>query len=495
MMQSKSVIILGLSSILLQGCAILGFKSTPWPSSTNIYDKEALNFLQQDPAVDSNLGKGLKTRSFDSDDRLIGFSTSGGGSRATAFTLGVMAELQQIELDAATGETALDRIDFTSSVSGGGWAIALYLAERMRDEEFNLAAEKENISERLADETQGRLSCWYPKMKVIIGKEVSNAKNVTFATIYNPSRETPLPAAYFNAAILPSQSAFVFNDQFISDYKVDKFGACGVDLTEAIGSLADVPLAYAATASASVPGFYSAHAKTKLCDDANYREASFCHAIKPKNKRSYLRIADGGLYDNIGYKTAFEVMASQSDRAKYRQRTLILVNSAATLDLRTVKESDRKSSFFASMAKNGTFAVQDSTFPRFAKNIAPAMGIKNLILLDFKSTSGFDIAKLKGEDISELKYLAYYAAHKVQCYGQMKKPTKGRFPNSPPPVAESLTYLQETRKGDCLAENFYRSGNLNKTSYKFDPVLFRVLWELGQLSVKMNKSDIIEALD
>ena len=53
--------------------------------------------------------------------RIVGLSLSGGGIRSNAFQMGVLAGLHAQEFQ---GATLLDRIDYTSSVSGGTWANA-----------------------------------------------------------------------------------------------------------------------------------------------------------------------------------------------------------------------------------------------------------------------------------------------------------------------------------------------------------------------------------
>src|ERR1700753_3597603 len=59
------------------------------------------------------------------DDDLIGLSFSGGGTRAAAFSFGVLTEMERTPVHGA-GASMLDRLDFISGVSGGSVTAAYY---------------------------------------------------------------------------------------------------------------------------------------------------------------------------------------------------------------------------------------------------------------------------------------------------------------------------------------------------------------------------------
>src|SRR6185312_15885310 len=59
-----------------------------------------------------------------SDDMLIGLAFSGGGTRAAAFSFGVLNEIDRTRFP--TGGTLLDHVDFVSGVSGGSVLAAYY---------------------------------------------------------------------------------------------------------------------------------------------------------------------------------------------------------------------------------------------------------------------------------------------------------------------------------------------------------------------------------
>ena len=65
------------------------------------------------------------------DDLLIGLAFSGGGTRAAAFSFGVLQEMENTPMPRAS-DKMLDRIDFVSGVSGGS-VTAAYFGLKKRD--------------------------------------------------------------------------------------------------------------------------------------------------------------------------------------------------------------------------------------------------------------------------------------------------------------------------------------------------------------------------
>jgi hypothetical protein len=313
---------------------------------------------------------------------------------------------------------------------------------------------------------------------------------VTYGELYSGEAAKKLPRVFFNASLLPAHSPFVFTDAFVKHYDVQRFGACKNDWSNRVTRLADVPFGSAAAASGTVPGFYYAFAETGLCTPQRSTSgASFCHSILKNGPRSHLRLADGGLYDNIGYKTAYEIMLGH--RNVPARKAMILVNSGTSIDHETISPSERAKSFLTTTASNGVFAVQDATFKRLYKPMFRSVGVAEPILLDFYAT-----AKFRPEQrdlLKDLNELAFYAAHNVRCYvGERLISVKARKTPQSPPIEDSWKVL-EAKGGDCLSENFYRTGNRHKTTYKADPGMFTILWQLGRLAVRMHKDEIMAA--
>ena len=75
-------------------------------------------------------GRGISTNG---DDLLIGLAFSGGGSRAAAFSYGVLSEFDRLETGpGGSNRSLLDRIDYVSGVSGGAVTRCIFWAEGTR---------------------------------------------------------------------------------------------------------------------------------------------------------------------------------------------------------------------------------------------------------------------------------------------------------------------------------------------------------------------------
>jgi hypothetical protein len=491
MMKYAAKCTVGLLALMTGGCASLGIKSVPWPTYTAVVDNLDVKFARSNPKIDPALAPGLHTRDMAADGKLIGLAVSGGGARAASYTLGVLAELQK--LPAGSQGSALDQIDFISSNSGGSWAVATWLAQvSVNGGEYDLAKNKITILDKFRTSTEKRVTC----LSATLADTDIGTGN--FGDIYKADAPKKLPAVFFNAALLPAQAPFVFTDGFLKHYQVESITTCKQKAKTPARTLQEVPIAVAAASSGSVPGFYAAFAETRLCQEQSpWQGSSFCRSKAPSDPVAYIRIADGGIYDNIGYKTGYEIMHSQKKDASIAHRGMIIVNSNTSIDEKIVKKSDRTSNFLSSMAANGLFAVQDSTFDRMRHPLFDAVGVSDIALLDFFSVSGFGRSQDDVRMLKDLKFLAFYAARNVGCLkpdGQLDKGDQSDWPSDDeiPEVSDSLKQLTG-RPGDCYSENFYRAGNRNKTTYKFSWVLSNAMWELGQLTVRKNCPAILKA--
>jgi len=100
---------------LLLGCASVHNIPVNVPlGGSGVTDKLTIGF--EDPAA--------------RDDLLIGLSFSGGGTRAAAFSFGVLQEMDRVRMPRAT-DSMFDRIDFISGVSGGS-VTAAYVGLKKR---------------------------------------------------------------------------------------------------------------------------------------------------------------------------------------------------------------------------------------------------------------------------------------------------------------------------------------------------------------------------
>src|SRR6266496_5952118 len=77
--------------------------------------------------ADNNFGREVPNYE---DDLLLALSFSGGGTRAAAFSFGVLTELDRSRSGAGEAKSLLDRVDFVSGVSGGSITAAYFGLKR-----------------------------------------------------------------------------------------------------------------------------------------------------------------------------------------------------------------------------------------------------------------------------------------------------------------------------------------------------------------------------
>lgn len=498
-----------LSLIFLSGCSF-NRHSLPIPQYAPLQNQAAVDFIRRGPRngqAESELGSGdllvapeLARRPLFDDGRLVFLTVSGGGMRASAFTLGVMTELEKVR---SADDNALGMVDAISSNSGGSWAVAAMFADRVEAPGKALADQKQWFIERFAKLKPATVKCWAQEMTTAFSNGSTHELN-TFGQIYASEAGARLPRVYFNASIYPSQSPFVFTDGYVERYDVARFfGHCdkAPDPQAPVADqpegrvIVDMPIGFAAATSGSVPGFTNSFATTNLCRD-DEKDASFCLARYPL---SYLELFDGGLYDNIGYKTALELALQLRDLHPEVRRTLISIDSATESPDFTVAGNERNSSHAVALVAASTFPNQNATFSRLRRPTFAAAGFKDQVLLDFAATRNFDLAENAGM-LSDLSELVYYATYRVACLDPQGRKLSGRQPRGKAKRDETLHDMPkmlkdlESRGPDCVAQNFMRTGMLHKTTYLYDEAEFLPRYQLGRLVVRMHCGEIAGAL-
>jgi NTE family protein len=282
--------IIGLCAVLL-GCASIQNAPVNQPgNSAGLAGRVQLN---------------VEDQSLEGDD-LVGLSFSGGGTRAAAFSFGVLTEMERTPAHGAGG-SMLDRIDFISGVSGGAVTAAYYgLRKRAALEDFRERFLLRNAEEGLqTDLTLGT-----------IGKALAGGINDSTgfprwldANLFNGAtfgefREAGRPRVWINASDIYNRTPFVFG---------------AIAFNAMCSDLSTYPLANAVAASAAVPvAFAPVVIKTfprqcndplpgwivKARDDRNAPPmlSSFAKAISRYHDGEipYIKLLDGGLVDNYG---------------------------------------------------------------------------------------------------------------------------------------------------------------------------------------------------
>ncbi|HEY0572134.1 MAG TPA: patatin-like phospholipase family protein [Enterovirga sp.] len=238
------------------------------------------------------------------DDLLVKLAFSGGGTRAAAFSYGVMTELERTR---AGSTSMLDRIDFVSGVSGGSVLAAYYglkkraalvdFRERflLRDaeESLNTGVSVLSISRALAggvnDSTQ------FPRWL-----DANLFQGATFGEF----RQDRRPLIWINASDIYNRTTFVFGTTTFSALCSD---LSSYPIADAVAASAAVPVLFAPVVIRSYPE----RCGTKLPERiervrrdplAPPMLKAFADAMTRYRDGSmpYVKLLDGGLVDNFG---------------------------------------------------------------------------------------------------------------------------------------------------------------------------------------------------
>lgn len=470
----KLLLVLAIS-ILIQSCGTL--KSVPYPSNFNSLDSKAVNFNLNSPKVElSKLTNQSHRLNQDLVDKEILVSVSGGGARAAAFSLGVLAELENLGdwTDSKVSVDALKEIDYFSTVSGGGWGVSSYLADKVKKDDVNykLNDNLQLIKKNFLAFSDDNIDC----LPSQIEKHATNG--LKMGHIFNQDiKNMKLPYLFINGTIYSNQSPFVFTQGISDYYRVDEFLGCEGKVSYKSGkNFNELPVSFAVASSGSVPGFYHNYATTHICNPESDLFDSF-YCAQGKSHIDKLILVDGGIYDNYGYQTALEVI-SQTEASK----VIIIIDSNADTEIpfeRDLEISEKKVGINTIM-KAG-FPARTSAYNKMFKMSASLLDVKT-ITLDFFSVADF-VNKTKDMEPDKLLYgldkLKAHSETKVYCFDD-----DGTYINNEKDLKSNGDSM------DCKANNYYRSGLMGKTTYKFDDYYFAILEELGRLAVRVNANEI-----
>jgi NTE family protein len=240
------------------------------------------------------------------DDLLLALSFSGGGTRAAAFSFGVLTELDRIRSASNQTKSLLDRVDFISGVSGGS-VTAAYFGLKRREalidfrERFLLRNAEEDLRTRVSLVNLSRA----------LGGGVNDVQftewldqNLFDGARYEAFREERRPRVWINASDIFNRTPFVFGktsfDALCSDLSAFR-------ISEAVSASAAVPLAFAPIVLRTFPGGCTTPLPPWLERARNNPTAqpllrSFAEAMERYRDGSmkFVKLLDGGLVDNFG---------------------------------------------------------------------------------------------------------------------------------------------------------------------------------------------------
>jgi len=244
---------------------------------------------------------------------------SGGGTRAAAFSYGVLEAMHDTKI-ASGNQTLLDQVDLISSVSGGSITAAYYALNRQKTfSDFPNKFLYRNMQGALMLDLLNPydwlrfLSPWFSRVE--LSAEYLNANvydNKTFADVIAYRAR---PYVILNATDMSTGARFEFTQ--------DQFDALYSDLSS-------YPIGRAVAASAAFPALLGPMTLKNYPRDSDYKEPVWVTGASQKNEaesdprryrdaqnylsysnghqRAYIHLLDGGIADNVGARGPLQAL-------------------------------------------------------------------------------------------------------------------------------------------------------------------------------------------
>lgn len=278
-------------------------------------------------------------------DVILGIAVSGGGSRSAYFMACVMEELSKIPIEPGSSKTYLDELDYISSVSGGSLASAYYCLMRYHPEyaikEDFFKKFKETMSMDFQWRTlirYGILGRWfldtftyYDRGDLLAGIwDDLFFHDMTFEDLKLAERNGS-PTLLINGTNMHDGSRFVFSTLPIENYnqcqylkeirnaslqpqKITNYQSLkGMGFKHLNSDIRPYRISKAVIASAAVPNLLGPVTLRNYTDE---------------NQKTLINIVDGGVYDNYGVETLFQVIGEILDKNPGKKAKILLIDGS-----------------------------------------------------------------------------------------------------------------------------------------------------------------------
>ncbi len=241
------------------------------------------------------------------DDLLVGLAFSGGGTRAAAFSYGVLSELDRTAAGPARKRTLLDRIDYVSGVSGGA-VTAAYFGLKGRTalsdfrDRFLLRDAEESLRSPFTPENvfrayRGGLNDTQQFPQWLDNNLFHGA---TFKDFHSANR----PHVIINASDVYNRVPFIFDS---TTFKAICSNLDSYPIASAVAASAAMPVVFAPIVLASyanrcqgeIPAWIVA-AQTNQTAPPLLKEYADAIARYRDGSVPFIKLLDGGLVDNYG---------------------------------------------------------------------------------------------------------------------------------------------------------------------------------------------------
>ena len=312
---------------LFIGCATYGvIKNAPLKDPGGVESYSILSFVEKWRSGDIEL--------------MLAFS--GGGTRAAAFSYGVLKELRDTRVVIeGRSRRLLDEVDYISSVSGGSFTAAYYglYGDKIFDD-FEKVFLRHNVEQQLIRRALSPIQ-WFRRTgrtEMAVGYY---EKNLFHGATFGDMKQKGGPLIIINASDLGHGVRFSFVQEYF-------------DLL--CSDLSSFPVSRAVTASSAVPVLFNPVVVENYHDCKETRSGWLAAAEKraskdpelaqvfdglqsyfKRDKRKYAHFVDGGITDNLGLRAIYEMVEiaggvkvthKRLDLKPPRQYVVITVNAS-----------------------------------------------------------------------------------------------------------------------------------------------------------------------
>ncbi len=313
----------------------------------------------ENPSLDSRIDNGgyhtgnPTLGPLNSEEILLLLAFSGGGTRAAAFSYGVLKELSQASLMLHNKTLNLaDEVDVISSVSGGSFTAAYFglFGDRIF-EDFETKFLRRDLQGELTNRILFSPSRWTDMASDFYGRS-DLATELYDETIFDGATFADLatakgPMIIINATEMTLGTRFQFTQTYFDIICSD---------------LSQLPVARAVTASSAVPVLFSPVSLTNRAGSCGwqspewmqkamaqpertnrlYNLAANMNSLNNRKGRPYLHLLDGGLADNLGLRSILDAVLRYDNFSEAikelgleqtRKVIVLLVNAETVLDI------------------------------------------------------------------------------------------------------------------------------------------------------------------
>ena len=267
---------------------------------------------------------------------------SGGGTRAAAFSYGVLKELRDTDVViAGRSIRLLDEVDYISSVSGGSFTAAYYglYGDRIFDD-FEEVFLRHNVQQKLIRSALRPLS-WFTgrgRTEPAVGYY---EKNLFHGATFRDMKQMGGPLVVINATDLGYGVRFSFVQEYF-DFLCSDLSAFPV--SRAVTASSAVPLLFNPVVVENYQGCKETRppwlvaAEKRASKDPELLQVLDGFQSYFKKKKRYAHLVDGGITDNLGLRAIYdmveiaggsEVTHKALDLKPPRQYVVITVNASA----------------------------------------------------------------------------------------------------------------------------------------------------------------------